>query len=260
MQLDDELIKKLYLQDSLSGHDIAKQIGVSSCAIYKRLKAWGITKSIEEIDRTTHYVNHDAFEKLTEESLYWGGFLAADGYIYIAPHGNPVIGISIKETDREHLENFRAYVGSGDRAISNIGKGCVSYRIPSAKMSSDLKRFGVVPRKTFTIKVDDREVAVSPHFWRGVVDGDGHINKTRKAICLVSASEAFANQYQEFVRGIGSDCGIHIHKDRRRENSRVVYQCFSYAKNAEIVARKLYGNSTIYLERKRDMVKTMFGF
>ena len=63
-----------------------------------------------------HYVNHDYFEVLTEESAYWLGFIFADGYIDSSPleenkKSRYGFEISLKGSDAEHLHKFNEFMG-----------------------------------------------------------------------------------------------------------------------------------------------------
>ena len=48
--------------------------------------------------------------------------------------------------------------------------------LTSWRMLEALARLGIVPRKSATLKPWDGPADLMPHYWRGLVDADGHIS------------------------------------------------------------------------------------
>ena len=89
-------------------------------------------------------LRENAFSELTPEATYWVGFLMADGCIGT----NGSIRISLKTTDRGHLDKFMAFVGT-ERPIYPSGSTCVQLHLSSRQICSDLIELGVIPRKSY---------------------------------------------------------------------------------------------------------------
>ena len=121
-------------------------------------------------------LNEAVFDVITEESAYWVGFLMADGNISYKRE-RPIIALHLKETDLPHLEKFRMFLGSshkiGHYVNKRFGNSSCSLSFSSERIATRLAEYGVVVRKCFvgkSIGLQD-----SKHFWRGVIDGDGHL-------------------------------------------------------------------------------------
>jgi len=128
-----------------------------------------------------HTMDESVFDAITEPSAYWIGDLMADGNINTGKTGNPRISLTIAARDREHLVKFRKFLNCSNPIqikiiqVSGIVPKQYTLRFSSKRIAGKLIEFGVTARKSLTAKViglqDNR------HFWRGVVDGDGHIKK-----------------------------------------------------------------------------------
>ena len=129
-----------------------------------------------------HTVNEAVFDTITEESAYWLGFLMADGSISTGKTGNPRIALTLAERDREHLVKFRKFLNCSNQILSKIAKvnekvwNQYTLRFSSKKIADRLKEFGITERKSLTAKSIGLED--NKHFWRGVLDGDGHIKNS----------------------------------------------------------------------------------
>src|SRR5690606_22823852 len=100
--------------------------------------------------------NHNFFSEDTEESFYWAGFIAADGYINkkrLVLH----IGLSLK--DLSLLEKFKNSIDAENPINQYLVKNSkynpkwndtekCEIEISSKQICSDLLRFNITPRKT----------------------------------------------------------------------------------------------------------------
>jgi hypothetical protein len=66
------------------------------------------------------------------------------------------------------------------------GRIYFSLSFTSKRIANELLKYGIVPQKTFTVKVKG-ELENNKHTWRGIIDGDGHLGiylrKTPIGIC-----------------------------------------------------------------------------
>jgi hypothetical protein len=101
-------------------------------------------------------LNEYAFDKLTPEAKYWIGFLVADGNVSIKK-GVYIIALHLHDTDKDHIEKFRSFVGSAHKLGHYVNKktGRIYYSISfsSEIMANNLARYGVVTKKWFIVKV-----------------------------------------------------------------------------------------------------------
>ena len=114
------------------------------------------------------HINHDAFSIFTNEAIYWIGFLYADGSI----RGNEV-NLALSIEDLEHLQKFRSFLSS-EHKLQTYDRVC-KLSFSSTTIVEKLSEHGIVNRKCHICK-PPKVLENNPHFWRGVVDGDGTIN------------------------------------------------------------------------------------
>lgn len=124
-----------------------------------------------------------AFAILTDEVAYWLGFLLADGCVSATSAGDErnCLQVALGRIDRSHLRLLLDFLGSSAPIndhdsrdqLGNVHPAS-SIRISSELLVCDLVRWGVTPRKSLAA-VPHPDLCGSPHFWRGVVDGDGSV-------------------------------------------------------------------------------------
>lgn len=254
-----------YLRDNYlaeSNQDIAKKLGRSPKAVQVKLSKLGLKRP----DKYSYNVNF--FDKIDgEEKAYWLGFLYADGYVCQCER-NSEVGIELSARDVEHLRKFnKSLNGNISPSFKNRkeGKihstdGIVSFRIYNKKMVEDLIKWGCTKNKTFSIKMPPiKDVELIWHFIRGYFDGDGsiYIDKTRDFIGFnfSSGSKEMLEQLRTFLyeNGVYSYLSIEKRKDDRFDTAHECYKLLiTGMNNAFTFGEKIYKNSTIFLDRKRQ--------
>lgn len=197
---------------------------------------------------------HEFFNILdNEKSVYWLGFLCADGYISIK-EGRVVL--SLEQTDREHLQKF-ANIFKKELKLSIAKKNekeSYMYRcsIRSRYMVNNLAEVkGLDNHKTFTLSEKIFEhipKQLQHHFIRGYFDGDGHIGKFGENNNFnIISTKSFLIRVQKILI---ENCGLYETRLEIREN------CFriNYCNVPSILSIRdwLYKDATIYLERKKE--------
>lgn len=128
-------------------------------------------------------------------------------------------------------------------------------------MTEDLRRFGVTPRKSLTLRVGGG-VEHSPHFWRGAVDGDGSLSlrlygrgrRSARPYCsLVSASAAFVEQFEAFVEKVAGSAKAGVLM--RRKLAGPIYSHVVTCSRTAALCRVLYAGCTIALPRKQALAE-----
>lgn len=185
------------------------------------------------------------FETITDESAYWLGFLLADGNV----SGNAVT-INLKTSDTPHLEKFRAFM-CGNQTIHVMKDVRMSgYTFGSIKVAKDLAKWGIVPNKSLIAYAHD-DLKMNPHFWRGVVDGDGTIYKTGIGLC---GTEAVCQAFLDFAKTlIPTGVGVVKCKDKNLWHVRIATGSPDRVK----LAKDMYDNGVVHLDRKYARVMTM---
>lgn len=193
----------------------------------------------------------------TEEKAYWLGFLYADGNI--STTGNR-LEMNLSSKDLDHILKFKRFLKleSDIRIEDNRGKGKEICRlsIRNKHMWNQLNNKGCVPCKSLILKFPDKSIFKSQNliydFIRGYCDGDGSlgiriIKDSNNHQCWLSfvGTEDFLNGVQNFLGIIGT-----IRNKSCTNWSNQAWELKYGGTKARQIARLLYENSSIYLDRK----------
>ena len=229
----------------------------------KNLSA-GIRRAVDEgagLGPKVHTMDESVFDAINEQSANWIGNLMADGNIYTGKTGNPRIALTLAEGDREHLVKLRNFLNCSNEISpkkSKIkGKTCNQFtlRFTSKRLAGKLVAFGVTHRKSLTAKVIGLED--NKHFWRGVLDGDGHIkNKDGKDSdrVIVTGSYDLMRQFKDFIERNIADSVARL----KQYNN--YYRLFTYSYTARMLVKLLYADCHIALDRKLAKALRMFSY
>jgi hypothetical protein len=241
------LIKTEYISGS-GFHEIALLLNATGPGIEYVLKVrLGIkTREIEH-----HKHDRSFFKSIdTENKAYWLGFIYADGCVY-----NTSLLIALKDIDTNHLEKFRTDLQM-DKPLTSPVIGTSRLEIYSRELVTDLFNLGIMANKSlictpFLHLIPDQ---LQRHFWRGVIDGDGHIaickNKYKDKIyyivefgitgnlntCTVFSNWALQKHGLKF--SIGPDKSVFRSRMSKTPN------------NIRKALKVFYGDANIFLDRK----------
>lgn len=220
--------------------DIASELGVSDFSIRTMMdrhdkKRRSNSESVRRID-----LDETVFESLTRDSMYWLGFLGADGNI----HGHN-IKVELHPQDIDCLEKFKQFMKSG-HSVRETKKGkYVAFTFSSPRVAKSLARFGVTPNKSLTFTPYEY-CANNADFWRGMIDGDGTIRICKDGYLKISlcGSKPCMEAFSRWVQKNSCSNGA-LHKDRN------IYKVMLSGASAKEIAHKLYANNPKYfLNRK----------
>ena len=208
----------------------------------------------------TYTLNEDVFDTITEESAYWIGFLMADGCIS-SPRPNQTtryVTLALAEKDRAHVEAFQKFLGSNQpvpsrenqRAKAN-SQNLAYFSVASKRLAEKLESYGVVPRKSQGAMI--QHLQSDRNFWRGLIDGDGHVclfnrKDTQVPVIGLTASRPLSNQFADFVLSV-----VGARPNSHQQGNVWHTRCFF--RKAEVLAEVLYKDCTIALPRKAEMAK-----
>ena len=102
---------------------IGRQLNISYSTVRKRLHEASIKIRPAScgIPSRRLSLNENIFEELDCESSYWIGMLLADGCIFFMKNQNSY-KVSYSSKDKEHIEKFKSFIGSGHKIIKDIIK------------------------------------------------------------------------------------------------------------------------------------------
>ncbi|MCL5406990.1 MAG: hypothetical protein M1429_00620 [Patescibacteria group bacterium] len=124
------------------------------------------------------HINIQFFKQWSSDMAYILGYIAADGNIHKRKNRINSWMLNITSKDKNHLVVLKNAMNS-DHGISSKqnGQGDVSYQliICHAEICKDLRRLGIHPRKTFTLKPIKVPKEFFSDFVRGYFDADGSV-------------------------------------------------------------------------------------
>jgi hypothetical protein len=202
-------------------------------------------------------IDHHFFDDIdTEEKAYWLGFITADGCIV----NSSAITINLQAADAGHLEKLSASLSS-DYPVrlgpgSKSSRGNARWHANSMPIVGALDALGVTPRKSATAVPWDGPADLMPHYWRGMVDGDGGIGsfRGRRSSATKQCSVHLAGSracVEAFARWASDICGSRA-QPKSRAHSKDCW-CWVVGGNrmAPLVVRELYDGCTVSLDRKQ---------
>jgi ribosomal protein L39E len=211
--------------------------------------------------------NECFFDKIdTEEKAYWLGFLTADATLTTA-HNR--IKLDLASRDKTHLYKFRRSLQANHPIPSFVGmrkgRACKYSQISliSAHMVRSLGKLGVTDRKSFTVTPCMLiPYALRVHYWRGLVDGDGHVIQRRGDARYTHKIRPKKRLEFGLCGNYAMVAGFAVFVAQRIPNhasilpSRSIFRIRYFSKEVvRAVVRLLYYNATISLARKNNMAK-----
>lgn len=184
----------------------------------------------------------------TEESAYILGFWAGDGWVYKSS-----LAVTLAEKDKKHIETIRRLMHS-QHPIELREREAGSYyrlRIGSRLLVDRLAELGIKPRKSLTYNPKDTLEHLPSthhrHFFRGLIDADGHVCAKRNRISLVGSKHT-CKEFRRFL--LRNDIQT---KAQVRDT---VSQIYTFSASGVFLAAKvgelLYDDSCVALTRKQN--------
>lgn len=168
--------------------------------------------------KTVYSCDAKFFNTDTESSLYWAGFLAADGCIIDKLIKNKRyfsnLRLALGSGDLAHLEKFKDSLKSSQEIKFIVVKNSkrdpkwndsesIRFDIHSVELCRSLERFNIIPRKTHIYTFPDWLIEHSDvnHFMRGYFDGDGciRIDKLGNKRFELRGTESFLTNYRDIL-------------------------------------------------------------
>lgn len=227
---------------------LSKEFGVKRQTLSKYLLKEGY-EIINYQNQTK--IDETLFDNIdNEEKAYWLGFLFADGNI--SKDGYRItLALAIK--DEEHLKKFKdflKYKGSINYTNYNNNPGCrIFFR--SKHMWESLNTLGCVPAKSLVLNFPNlkhfKSKELIRHFLRGYCDGDGFLGFYKNHKCELSfvGTESFLKSSESFFNIKG-----YIRNKTSKNWENKAFDLKYAGRKARMVARILYENSSVYLQRK----------
>lgn len=195
-KIDDKTeqeIIKLY-NDGHSTMKLAIKYNLHRSTIQSVLKR----NDIELRKRTPVHYDVHFFDEYNENSCYWAGFIAADGYVR---SDRAAVTIHLSSADYEHLLKLAKLTNYEGSVKLNKNECYITFAGKWFKNALD-KNFDIHPNKTFDVTISDKiPKDMIKHFIRGYFDGDGSVTHVDNylRINFTSGSETMLKQIMSFI-------------------------------------------------------------
>ncbi len=206
-------------------------------------------------DKPRIRVNENYFKKWSANMSYLLGFILADGCIIQGTYKgySDSLKFGVQFRDQDVLEKIKSELKSEHKLSQN--KNAVHLCITSQEIVNDLKRLGIIYRKSLNEIVPKVPSKYAKDFIRGIVDGDGSLwlDKNNYPTLSVAGGEntlGFIRDhffvkfrlYSKLSRSTYSE-------DAKKYLYQISYRCNS----AKKLINYIYSDAKLYLDRKHKI-------
>lgn len=205
-------------------------------------------------------INRDYFKIIDKEAkAYFLGFILADGSLSKTSNR---ISFTINSNDDYILSKLKDELNTTNKVRrykiydnrTNKYSDTTVFQFSGKDIKNDIINHGIGVNKTTSFNIykniPNRYIN---HFLRGLIDGDGHISKTRPYISLISTKEFLNFINLNLFESKGRISVIQDNKNVYRLEVQNAVTCKSFLDY-------IYSNATIFLQRKFDAYKKQIFF
>lgn len=238
-----------YLNTDINFLGIRKKYGYKQETFQKKLEVLGYPT-----DRKYKLqYNRDKLSSIeTEEDAYVLGFILADGYIN---NSHSTLRIKLQEKDLNILQKICKYFEMDSNFIKHeyhqiTGNKAYYISVYNGELVEQLKKYNLFQGKSCKeIPYYNISPNLIKHYIRGIFDGDGHISKNLYEIGVCGSDEVLKYIDDFLTKTLNlefkpDDINVKYEADSH------IYRLRYHGENKNKVAKYLYKNATIYLDRK----------
>jgi DNA-binding transcriptional regulator WhiA len=191
---------------------------------------------------------------------YFLGFIQADGHLQKGNGNKGKLSIELSIKDRDILEKFQSFIPfysaiHNRTRTTNYKENYTSCTLSvyNVEFRDILVKWGMLYGKKSNIISPPSINYNSIDYWRGFIDGDGSLGITSHNLpflSIITNSDKMAKAYIKFLSTI-----THKVKTTTRNKRDNVYNIMITKSDMINVARHLYYNGCIALQRKLDIVQ-----
>ncbi|MBO0992992.1 LAGLIDADG family homing endonuclease [Bacillus sp. SD088] len=187
--ITDEMIIQMY-KSGMPFKEMQPIIGLSDRAIRNVLYKQGVKMNREQSSGRprVHKVNENFFKKWSHEMAWVLGLFITDGHVNEHVHS-----VSLSQKDERILKIAANYM-CADYILAPFWKTKTTptLLIHSKEIKKDLEVLGIKSRKSLNVPFPNVPDQYLPSFIRGVIDGDGWVQKAGYVMNVTTASIHFA--------------------------------------------------------------------
>lgn len=259
--LNIEQIKEMYFSQNMSIDTISNTLDVDKKTIYTYFHKNNVDLKLQTEYKNPN-LNHNFFQTIDNEvKSYFIGFILADGCVtHRSDCNSHSLQISINSKDAYILEKLNEHIGSSNILSYNKNKNLTKFAIHSHKICSDLKKYGIVPKKTLIAKLPNNiDEHLMCHLIRGLIDGDGWISKRLNGTYNISlcGTEELVTQVRNYLTSKLGLYNVKVCVSNTKFENPAYFISYCSKKDVTKLTQYLYKDATIYLTRKYDKVKEL---
>lgn len=195
----------------------------------------------------------------TEAKAYWLGFITADGCVQAGAYGTAgwqrhQLYVKLQQSDAGHLEKLKADMSAESpvRLVPIRDYPAAEIVMSSPHLVESLIRLGVTPRKSLTVEPWVGSGGLMRHYWRGMLDGDGTIvrhpeRRYEKWHLRLLGTKACMDAFGVWASVV---CGSTA---KVQPKGNIWTWTAGGLASPQLLARALYGDATVYLDRKHAL-------
>lgn len=187
--ITDEVIIKMY-KSGMAYKEMTPIIGLSDRAIRKVLYKHKIemNRSQSSGQPRKHKVNEEFFKVWTHRMAWVLGLFVTDGCV-----NKQINSITFSQKDERILHLIANYM-KADYILAPVGKTRLTPTliINSKEIKRDLEQLGICANKSLTVQIPNVPAEFLPSFVRGVIEGDGWVQKKGYVMNITTGSLCFA--------------------------------------------------------------------
>ena len=260
-----ESVRESILEDYSKGLSIdilGDKYHVRTDFVYEVLNESGTTRrNRAETRRMSQdlHLDNTFFDNIDLElPSYYLGFIVADGSL---TNDGKCLVICVKREDGYILKNLQRllkmkhgyYEGSAlDKRTGNTYHRSM-FQIQDPHLIEQLHSQNLAPNKSACEKLPNLDWLNNRHFWRGMIDGDGHVNFTKSATIVFVGSKEIVNGFNSFV-----EHNMELKTKRKvtckKYINKTLYRIAFTGDDARNIAKFLYQDCNVSLDRKLQQV------
>ena len=160
--------------------------------------------------------------------------------------------VHLSAADAPHLVKLAAALAT-DAPVKPTKTG-VALVLNSKRLVESLAPLGIIPRKSYSGFPWTGPARLMRHYWRGVVDGDGHISKTKPLLALAGTNAVIC----AFLKFASEICGTSA-VPCRQPKSAAWHVLLTGGRMVPKVIRELYECDGPALDRKKAAAIALLG-
>lgn len=249
----DEEVNILRYNLDKSDRELGEMLGRSMYAVHTKRIMMGFIKQNQ--NETKYRVKSNFFKNWSEEMAYILGLSFADAYIFKNKKKGYTFGISLIDEKLIRKINMTMESNYPIRKRTYGSNGIIyELRFYIKQIYDQLIEKGLSEKKSLNMRFPYVPDKFFWHFIRGYFDGDGSVRRIGRFLHLtiVSGSKVFAEAMQQQITKRGINFSLYT-RTKNRKNT--LYELQVRAITTRLFCEKMYENSTIFLERKHEIIQ-----